>query len=89
MEAYRKQIPDLVSAATGSLHESDLCFKALEAVEGGPAMTAEDKKCLAVVARMKGLKAEAMLSSPARKVAEIVAEKTGLPQLDEMKIRRS
>lgn len=78
---YRTTFKDARSKATALLHDADLKFKAVEAMNGGSPMTDDDQKALMNSARTSGMRAESMLSQPAGVIATIIHDETGFPAL--------
>ena len=84
LEKLRKSVTTTISQATEHLHKADLGMRALDALNGGPVMSRTDQEALMVCSRVESMKAEALLTSPARKVAAIIQDKTNLPVLNDL-----
>ena len=79
LSALKKPMTEMISKATDLLHQADLGFRAVEAMNGGPKMSTDDQAALGVMARLNTFQGESMLSSPAMTVAEKIKEHTHFP----------
>ena len=83
LSALKKPMTEMISKATDLLHQADLGFRAVEAMNGGPKMSTDDQAALGVMARLNAFQGESMLSSPAKTVAEKIKEHTHFPVVRE------
>ena len=74
LSALKKPMTEMISKATDLLHQADLGFRAVVAMNGGPKMSTDDQAALGAMARLNAFQGESMLSSPAKTVAEKIKE---------------